>query len=39
MMAGAISVIPIAMVMDVNALGGVQIPLCKYVSVDGDLSG
>ena len=28
---------PIAMVLDINALGGV--PSCEYLSVDGDLSG
>ena len=23
----------------INALGGVQVPPCEYLSVDGDLSG
>ena len=37
--AGAVWVIPIAMVLDINALGGDQVPPCEYLSVDGDLSG
>ena len=33
--AGAIWIIPIAMVFDINAQGGVQIPPCEYLSVNG----
>ena len=29
----------IAMVLDNNALEGVQVPSCEYLSVDCDLSG
>ena len=32
-------IISIAMVLDINALGGAQGPPCEYLSVDGDLSG
>ena len=34
----AIMPIPIAMVLDINALVGVQVPPCEYLSVDGESS-
>ena len=30
--AGVIRVIPIAIVLDINVLGGVQVPTCEYLS-------
>ena len=37
--AGAVWVIPIAMVFDINALGGFQAPPCEYLSDDRGLMG